>query len=144
MVSIEPLTLDVDAATHVSALLQRPDDATSVLVLAHGAGAGMRHAFMADFADGLAARGVATLRYQFPFMERGSRRTFRAVAHATVRSDVSKREASGAAFSPAAVGRRRIRPGRPIERCRVRGLVSWLPLHPAESPAPPAPTPVAS
>lgn len=58
----------------VSALLQRPDDARMMLVLAHGAGAGMQHAFMAAVADRLAARGVATFRFQFPYMEAGRRR----------------------------------------------------------------------
>jgi len=56
-------------------------------VLAHGAGAGMNHPFMAAVAEGLAARGIATLRYQFPYMERGSKRPDApALAHATVRA----------------------------------------------------------
>lgn len=58
----------------VSALLRRDDGAESLLAFAHGAGAGMRHAFMEAMAARLAARGVATLRYQFPYMEQGSRR----------------------------------------------------------------------
>jgi len=53
----------------VSALLERPPDAWALLVLAHGAGAGMRHPFMAQVSERLVARGVATLRYQFPYME---------------------------------------------------------------------------
>ncbi|MCZ6785683.1 MAG: alpha/beta hydrolase, partial [Planctomycetota bacterium] len=57
----------------VSALLQRPDGARSLLVFAHGAGAGMRHRFMEDAAERLAARGIATFRYQFPYMEAGRR-----------------------------------------------------------------------
>lgn len=69
----------------VSGILQRPDSAASLLVLAHGAGAGMRHPFMEAVAEGLAARGVATLRYQFPYMEAGRKRPDRpAVAQATV------------------------------------------------------------
>ena len=55
----------------VSALLGRPPDARRLLVLAHGAGAGMRHAFMESVARELAAAGVATFRYQFPYMEQG-------------------------------------------------------------------------
>ena len=55
----------------VSSLLWLPDDATSLYVLAHGAGADMRHAFMEDVARALAGRGVATLRYQFPYTEEG-------------------------------------------------------------------------
>jgi len=54
----------------VSGLLLKPNNATSLLVLAHGAGAGMRHRFMEQAAGKLAERGVATLRYQFPYMEK--------------------------------------------------------------------------
>ena len=54
----------------VSALLVRPPDATAMLVFAHGAGAGIAHPFMSDMARRLAARGVATFRYHFPYMER--------------------------------------------------------------------------
>lgn len=59
----------------VSGLLDLPADARSLYVLAHGAGAGMRHAFLQRIAGELAAAGVGTLRYQFPYMERGSSRT---------------------------------------------------------------------
>jgi uncharacterized protein len=55
----------------VSATLMRPDDATALYVFAHGAGAGMRHAFMEGVAARLGAFGIATLRYQFPYMEAG-------------------------------------------------------------------------
>ncbi|HEX7233460.1 MAG TPA: alpha/beta family hydrolase [Candidatus Binatia bacterium] len=58
----------------VSGLLLKPDNATSLLVLAHGAGAGMRHRFMEDVAGKLAERGIATLRYQFPYMEKRTKR----------------------------------------------------------------------
>src|SRR5438132_10798476 len=85
------LTFPVDDTQAVSALLQAPADADAALVLAHGAGAGMHHAFMAALADGLADRRIATLRYQFPYMERGSRRTDSpAVAQATVRAAVAQ------------------------------------------------------
>ncbi len=84
------LKIRVDATTTVSGLLQVPPDARAVLVLAHGAGAGMTHSFLAAFAAGLAEAGIATLRYQFPYMERGSRRPDRPeVAHATVRAAVA-------------------------------------------------------
>ena len=71
--SPQALTIVVEGAT-VSALSLAPAGARACYVLAHGAGAGMAHPFMAAVADGLAARGIATLRYQFPYMERGSRR----------------------------------------------------------------------
>lgn len=58
----------------VSGLLIKPTDARALLVLAHGAGAGMRHRFMEEIAAKLAARGVATLRYQFPYMEKRTKR----------------------------------------------------------------------
>ena len=64
----------VGAGVEVSALLLFPARSNSLFVLAHGAGAGMRHAFMEAIAQRLAARGVATLRYQFPYTERGGRR----------------------------------------------------------------------
>jgi len=54
---------------HVSALVTTPSDPAAVLVLAHGAGAGMRHPFLATIAEALADRGIAVLRYQFPYME---------------------------------------------------------------------------
>ncbi|HZE18928.1 MAG TPA: alpha/beta family hydrolase, partial [Candidatus Angelobacter sp.] len=62
------------SAGEVSALLVRPPDARFLYVFAHGAGAGMRHHFMEDAASLLAAQGIATLRYQFPYVEQGSRR----------------------------------------------------------------------
>jgi predicted alpha/beta-hydrolase family hydrolase len=64
----------VGAGQSVSGLLLVPAGARACYVLAHGAGAGMAHPFMAAVAEGLAQRGIATLRYQFPYMERGSKR----------------------------------------------------------------------
>ena len=67
----------------------RPAGARALLVLAHGAGAGMEHPFMTQAAEGLATHGVATLRYQFPYAEAGSRRPDPpAVLEATVRAAV--------------------------------------------------------
>jgi predicted alpha/beta-hydrolase family hydrolase len=89
--STQRLNITTDAATSVSALLRLPAQARAGYVFAHGAGAGMEHTFMAAFANGLAERGVATLRYQFPYMERGSRRTDAPkVAHAAVRAAVAE------------------------------------------------------
>jgi predicted alpha/beta-hydrolase family hydrolase len=80
-----------DRIGQVSAILLRPADAWAGYVLAHGAGAGMRHPFLEAIADRLAQRGIATLRYQFPYMERGSGRTDSpAVAEATVHAAVAK------------------------------------------------------
>jgi uncharacterized protein len=74
----------------VSALLVLPQDSKALLVLAHGAGAGMRHRFMEDVAQKLADRSVATLRYQFPYMEKGIKRPdSEAVLTATVRAAVA-------------------------------------------------------
>ena len=74
----------------VSALLLRPDPADLLLVLAHGAGAGMRHRFLQAVAERLAERRIATFRYQFPYLERGTRRPdFPAILAKTVRSAVA-------------------------------------------------------
>ncbi len=70
----EPVTIEIDCATKVSGLLQKAPEARACFVLAHGAGAGMTHPFMAAVAAGLAERNIATLRYQFPYMERGGKR----------------------------------------------------------------------
>jgi uncharacterized protein len=86
----QPLKIEV-GATAVSALLLRPEQAQACYVFAHGAGAGMTHAFMERAAAGLAARGIASLRYQFPYMEKGSRRPDPpAVAQACVRAAVAE------------------------------------------------------
>ena len=74
----------------VSALLQRPPEARLLYVLAHGAGAGMRHPFLASMASALAERGIATFRYQFPYVEAQTRRPDPpGVLEATVRSAVA-------------------------------------------------------
>jgi len=87
--SMKRLTIEVDAAHRVSALLDLPPTARALYVLAHGAGAGMGHPFMQAVASGLAERSIASLRYQFPYMERHSRRPDApALCHATVRSAV--------------------------------------------------------
>src|SRR5216110_2063434 len=88
--SQQELTFAVgDGVGSVSALLLRPDVARLLYVLAHGAGAGMRHPFLESIAQRLAARGIATLRYQFPYMERrAGRPDSPAIAAATVRAAV--------------------------------------------------------
>jgi predicted alpha/beta-hydrolase family hydrolase len=88
-ISARKLTIEVEKANSVSALLVRPAQASACFVFAHGAGAGMTHAFMEAVAAGLHERGVATLRYQFPYMEKGSKRPDSpAIAHAAVRAAV--------------------------------------------------------
>src|ERR1700716_3559955 len=88
--SPQPVTIALDDTQRVSGLLQTPARARACCVLAHGAGAGMTHPFMALVADGLAERAIATLRYQFPYMERGSKRPDTPkLAHATVRAAVA-------------------------------------------------------
>jgi predicted alpha/beta-hydrolase family hydrolase len=85
--SIKQIKITVEKSVRVSGLLQSPPAARACYVLAHGAGAGMDHPFMAAAARELASRGVATLRYQFPYMERGSRRPDPPqLAQATVRA----------------------------------------------------------
>jgi predicted alpha/beta-hydrolase family hydrolase len=85
------LKIAVSDEMQVSALLVAPPKATACYVLAHGAGAGMTHAFMAATTTQLAARGIATLRYQFPYMEKGSKRPDAPkVAHAAVRAAVAE------------------------------------------------------
>jgi predicted alpha/beta-hydrolase family hydrolase len=72
-------------------VLQAPGNARACYVLAHGAGAGMTHRFMAAVAEGLVQRAIATLRYQFPYMEHGSKRPDAPkLAHATVRAAVAE------------------------------------------------------
>ena len=86
----KPLAITVDDVIRVSGIVTMPERSRACYVLAHGAGAGMKHPFMAAVAEGLAARGIATLRYQFPYMERGSKRPDRPpLAHATVRAAVA-------------------------------------------------------
>ena len=134
--------IDVPNATRVSALLQAPAAARALLVLAHGAGAGMTHPFMAALADALAARAVATMRYQFPFMEAGGRRPDGpAVAQATVRAAVDavrarcpdvRLYAGGKSFG----GRMTSQAQAQLPLPAVRGLVFvGFPLHPAGKPS---------
>src|SRR5437870_6348975 len=87
----QPLTIDVDARTRVSGLLQAPLRPSVCFVFAHGAGAGMAHPFMAAAAAGLVERGIASLRYQFPYIEKGGKRPDPPqVTHATVRAAVAE------------------------------------------------------
>jgi predicted alpha/beta-hydrolase family hydrolase len=139
---IEPLTLRLGASDTVSALLERPSSARACYVFAHGAGAGMQHAFMSAFAIGLVQRRIATLRFQFPFMERGSKRVDPpAVAHAAVRAAVAEAGAQCPGLPLFAGGKsfggRMSSQAQAIEPLSgVRGLVFvGFPLHPAGKPS---------
>ena len=86
----ESISIDVDDEVQVSGLLRLPASARALFVIAHGAGAGMRHPFLATVAKGLDSLGIASLRYQFPYMEsRRKRPDPPALCHATVRAAVS-------------------------------------------------------
>ena len=136
------VTIEIDAAQRVSGLLQLPPEARACFVLAHGAGAGMTHPFMAAAADGLAERGIATLRYQFPSLERGSKRPDSpALAHAAVRAAVA--EAARLAPGLALVAGGKSFGGRMTSQAQadtallgVRGLAFiGFPLHPPKRPS---------
>ena len=87
----QPVAIEIEGRGRVSGLLQSPREPRACLVLAHGAGAGMKHPFMTAVAEGLASRGIATLRYQFPYMERGAKRPDPpAVAQGAVRAAVAE------------------------------------------------------
>jgi predicted alpha/beta-hydrolase family hydrolase len=89
--SVQLLKIISQGTIAVSAVLVRPANARACLVLAHGAGAGMSHPFMETVAAGLGERGIASLRYQFPYMEKGGKRPDPpAVAHAAVRAAVKE------------------------------------------------------
>jgi predicted alpha/beta-hydrolase family hydrolase len=82
----QPIVMAVDGG-RLSGLFLRPEAAKALYLFAHGAGAGMTHKAMESIAQGLAARGIATLRYQFPYMEKGSKRPDPPrLAHAAVRA----------------------------------------------------------
>jgi predicted alpha/beta-hydrolase family hydrolase len=138
----EPVTITVDGAVRVSGLLQVPPGARACCVLAHGAGAGMAHPFMGAVAGELGQRGLATLRYQFPYMERGGKRPDPpALAHATVRAAVAEARhlllqlplvAGGKSFG----GRMTSQAQAASPLAGVCGLVFLgFPLHPANRPS---------
>jgi predicted alpha/beta-hydrolase family hydrolase len=142
VVTPQGLKLKVDGANEVSALLLRPSAARACFIFAHGAGAGMTHEFMEKVAAGLCDRGIATLRYQFPYMEKGSKRPDAPViAHAAVRAAVAEAArrcpglvliAGGKSF-----GGRMTSQAQAIKPLTgVRGLAFLgFPLHPAGKPS---------
>jgi predicted alpha/beta-hydrolase family hydrolase len=138
----EPITITVENGIDVSGLLQAPPRARACFVLAHGAGAGMAHPFMAAVARELAQRGIASLRYQFPYMEQGGKRPDPPKrAHAAVRAAVAEAAralprlplfAGGKSFG----GRMTSQAQAAAPLPRVRGLAFLgFPLHPAGRPS---------
>lgn len=136
------VTIAIDDKHQVSALLQVPQGARVCYLLAHGAGAGMLHPFMTAVADGLADRGIATLRYQFPYMEQGSKRPDPPkLAQATVRAAVTEvsrlmPELSLVAGGKSFGGRMTSQAQAASPLPGVRGLVFLgFPLHPPGRPS---------
>jgi predicted alpha/beta-hydrolase family hydrolase len=138
----EKLVIDVAETRSVSAMLNVPPRAGACFVFAHGAGAGMTHPFMDDVAKGLATRNVATLRYQFPYMEKGSKRPDApALAQATVRAAVATAAshcpglpliAGGKSFGARMTSQAQAK----APLADVRGLAFLgFPLHPAGKPS---------
>jgi predicted alpha/beta-hydrolase family hydrolase len=141
-VSPAPHLITVDATQRVSALLLLPPAARACFVLAHGAGAGMQHPSMETLATELQELKIATLRYQFPYMERGSGRPDRPeLCHATVRAAVA--EATRLAPNLPLIAGGRSFGGRMTSQAQaiaplpgVRGLAFLaFPLHPADRPS---------
>jgi len=137
----QKISISVGAA-RVSALLIVPPRASACFVFAHGAGAGMAHPFMGAVANGLVDRGIASLRYQFPYMEKGGKRPDPPkLAHATVRAAVAKARrqlpklpliAGGKSFG----GRMTSQAQALAPLDGVAGLAFFgFPLHPAKRPS---------
>ena len=138
----ESLTIELDDGRTVSGLLQIPGQPLACLALAHGAGAGMTHPFLSALASELGERRIATLRYQFPYMQRRSRRPDPPpVCHATVRAAVATAVRLAPALPLFAGGRsfggRMTSQAQALEPLPgVRGLAFLgFPLHPAGRPA---------
>ena len=140
--SVAALTIPIGGSETVSGLWQAPAGARIALALAHGAGVGMTHRSMAAIADGLEALGVATLRYQFPYMEKGGKRPDRPpLAQATVRAAVAEARRLEPGLALFAGGRSfggrmtsQAQAAEPLPG--VRGLVFFaFPLHPAGKPS---------
>ena len=139
--SAKERTLKLPDGSVVSALWQKPKGAKAVLILAHGAGAGMTHKHMAATADGLEERDIAVLRYNFPYMEKGSKRPDNPpVAHAAVRAaaaDATKLAAGLPLFAGGrSFGARMTSQAQALEPLpKVAGLVFFaFPLHPPGKP----------
>ena len=137
-----PITIQLEGGADVSGLWLAPPKPKAAYVFAHGAGAGMAHKSMAAIAEGLAERGIATLRYNFLYMERGSKRPDApALAHQAVRAAVAKANelapslplfAGGKSFGGRMTSQAQALGALP----NVRGLIFFaFPLHPAGKPS---------
>lgn len=136
------LSIALDEKTSVSGLWDAPANPKACIVLAHGAGAGMTHRSMEAVAAGLVARGIAVLRYNFPYIERGGKRVDPpAIAHQAVRAAVAAGHARSAKLPLFAGGRSfgarmtsQAEASAPLDG--VKGLVFFaFPLHPAGAPS---------
>src|SRR5690348_8955110 len=138
----KPVKIRLNTDTTLSGLWLKPAKAKALLVLAHGAGAGMAHKSMAAIAAGLAERDIATLRFNFAYMERGSKRPDSPPqAHAAIRAAVAE-ATSLAPKLPLFAGGKSFG-GRMTSQAQalsplpnVRGLAFFgFPLHPAGAPS---------
>lgn len=142
MSTARPLSIEVKPGLRVSGLFQLPAQARACFVLGHGAGAGMAHAFMADLAAALEARQIGTLRYQFPYMESGSKRPDPpALCHATVRAAVEEARKQAPGVTLIAGGKSfggrmasQAQAAKPLPDVRGLAFVGF-PLHPAKKPS---------
>jgi uncharacterized protein len=141
-VPAESIIITGDHDIEVSALLQTPPQPRACYVLAHGAGAGMKHRFLGAVAAELSQRGIATLRYQFPYMERGAKRPDPPhIAHAAVRAAVAA--ASKALPGVALIAGGKSFGGRMTSQAQAKAALPGVlglaflgfPLHPAGKPS---------
>ncbi|WP_116808708.1 alpha/beta family hydrolase [Steroidobacter cummioxidans] len=136
------LSIEIKPNIRVSALLQMPSAAKACFVFGHGAGAGMNHTFMTDLANALEARQIGTLRYNFPYMESGSKRPDPpALCHATVRAAVEEARKQAPGVSLIAGGKSfggrmtsQAQAAKPLPEVRGLAFVGF-PLHPAKKPS---------
>src|SRR5215472_17082579 len=141
MADANELRFTVEGAGEVSALLWQPAKAHSMLALAHGAGAGMRHAFLEQLADELAKAGVATLRYQFPYMEQRRKAPDKPTVLTAAVQSAARRAAQAMPKLPLFAGGKSMG-GRMTSQAaaaglltEVRGIVFYgFPLHPPKQP----------
>jgi predicted alpha/beta-hydrolase family hydrolase len=141
-VDLQSLHIDVGDTTRVSGILMCPPQSKACFIVAHGAGAGMLHPFMVKLAQDLVTLRIATLRYQFPYMEKRSRRPDPpAVCHATVRAAVAAARALVPTLPLFAGGKSfggrmtsQAQAANPLPH--VRGLAFLgFPLHPPKQPS---------